>query len=37
MNALLILLGVLIYVVIATTVARVAGRCIDEMGAGDDE
>lgn len=37
MNALLILLGVLIYVVIATTVARIAGRCINEMGGPDDE
>lgn len=37
MNALLIMLGVLIYAVIAMTVARVAGRCINEMGAGDDE
>ena len=37
MSALLILLGALIYGVIAMTVARIAGRCIDEMGGPDDE
>lgn len=37
MSAPLILLGVLIYGVIAMTVAQIAGRCIDEMGGPDDE
>lgn len=37
MNAPLILLGVVIYGVIAMTVARIAGRCIHEMGGPDDE
>lgn len=37
MSALMMLLGALIYVVIAMTVARIAGRCIDEMGGPDDE
>ena len=37
MSAPLILLGAVIYVVIAMTVARIAGRCIDEMGGPDDE
>lgn len=37
MSVPLILLGALIYIVIAMTVARVAGRCIDEMGGPDDE
>ncbi len=37
MNALMGLLGALIYFVIAMTVARIAGRCIDEMGGPDDE
>lgn len=25
------------YMAVCWTVARIAGRCIDEMGAGDDE
>lgn len=37
MSALMMFLGILIYGVIAMTVARIAGRCIDAMGAGDDE
>lgn len=37
MSALMMFLGILIYGVIAMTVAQIAGRCIHEMGGPDDE
>lgn len=37
MSAPLILLGIAVYSVIALVVARITGRCIDEMGGPDDE
>lgn len=37
MSVPMMFLGILIYGVIAMTVARIAGRCIDEMGGPDDE